>query len=154
MARSEHIGKFTPKYPQKYVGKLDQIIFRSSWEHKLFKHLDTNTLVKKWGSEEIAIPYEDPTTGQTRRYFPDVFAIIVKDGKEIKVMIEVKPFRETIAPIPKAGRNGKPSNGYLIEEATFNTNSAKWDAARKFCSQHGVEFVIMTEYELGIARRS
>lgn len=153
MARKTYVGKFTPKNPQKYVGDVKNIIFRSSWELKLFKHLDQNLLVKKWGSEELAIPYFDPVTNNTRRYFPDVFAIIVKDGKELKVMVEVKPFQETIPPKPKVGKNGKPTQSYLIEEATYTTNNAKWEAARAFCHEHNVQFVLMTEYELGIARR-
>jgi hypothetical protein len=153
MARSNKVGRFIPKNPQKYVGKLDQIIYRSSWELKLMRHLDTNQLVKKWGSEELAINYFDPTTNQNRRYFPDMFAIIIKDGKEVKVMIEVKPFHETVEPKPRYSKNGKPVPNYLIEEATYQTNTAKWEAARQFCNQHGVQFILMTEYELGIAKR-
>ena len=148
-----HVGKFTPKHPEKYVGNINNIVFRSSWELKLFRHLDTNTIVKKWGSEEISVNYFDPVADKTRRYFPDVFVIIEQNGKQQKIMIEVKPFVETIKPTPKLGKNGKPTPSYMIEEATYATNTAKWEAAKAFCQQHNIKFALMTEYELGIKRR-
>lgn len=154
MARKTYMGRFTPKNPEKYVGKLDQIIFRSSWELKFMKWLDTNTRIKKWGAEEIAVNYFDPATDKHRRYFPDMFVIgLDPQGKEYKLMIEIKPFEQTIKPEPKFGKNGKPTPSYLIEEMTFATNQAKWDAAKKFCSEHNVQFLILDEYALGIRKR-
>jgi hypothetical protein len=151
--RKTHQGRFTPKHPEKYVGNHRNIIFRSSWELKLFKYLDEQSAVKKWGSEEFCINYYDPTTQQNRRYFPDVFVIVKQGDTERKILIEVKPFEQTIPPLMKTTKNGKPTQGYLVEEATYKTNEAKWDAARTFCKEHNVQFAIFTEYELGIKKR-
>lgn len=153
MARKNHIGKFIPKNPAKYVGDVNNIVYRSSWELKLFRHLDTNTVVKKWGSEEISVNYFDPTANKVRRYFPDVVAIVEEAGKQHKIMIEVKPFVETQKPVAKMGKNGKPTPSYLVEDATYATNTAKWEAAKAFCQQHNITFALMSEYELGIKRR-
>jgi hypothetical protein len=153
MARKTHKGPFTPKNPQKYVGNIKNIVFRSSWELKFFRWLDTNKNVKRWGSEEIFIPYYDPVTQQHRRYFPDVFIIIERHGKEEKIMCEIKPWAETVPPEKKFTATGKPSNSYLMEEATYQTNQAKWEAARAFCKEHNVKFLIMNEYDLGIKKR-
>lgn len=148
-------GLFSPQNPQKYVGNCKNIVFRSSWELKLFKYLDRESKVKKWGSEEFSIPYFDPVTQQNRRYFPDVFVIVEdKSGNERKIVIEVKPHKETIEPIPTTTPTGKPTQSYLYEATTYATNTAKWEAARLFCKNNGIDFLIMTEYELGIKKKS
>lgn len=122
-------GKFTPYYPEKYVGDANNIIFRSLWELKLFKYLDMNSSVLQWSSEEVSIPYVSPVDGKVHRYFPDV---VVKgrdrNGKEKIMMIEVKPEKQKKWPI----------------------NEAKWAAARDYCSRVGIDFIILTEKDLKV----
>jgi hypothetical protein len=39
---------------------------------------------------------------------------------------------------------------YLEESATYLINQSKWKAATEFCKDHGWEFKILTEKDLGI----
>lgn len=140
-------GKFSPKNPKKYGGDSTNIIFRSLWELRVMKYLDENTNVLEWKSEEIAIPYYDPTTGKHRRYFPD-FIIKVKTGNGTTktLMLEVKPKKQTIE--PKVQK--KKTKQYIMEVTTWATNKSKWEAANEYCLDRGWEFKLITEDELGI----
>jgi ATP:corrinoid adenosyltransferase len=75
------------------------------------------------------------------------------DGTEEKILIEIKPFHETIEPTTDKTKTGQPTKKYLYESMTYQTNKAKWEAALKFCNANGVKFLIMDEYSLGIKRR-
>jgi hypothetical protein len=141
-------GRWTPKNPSKYVGDVNQIVYRSGWELRLFKWLDETTDILKWGSEEIVIPYVSPIDHQIHRYFPDVI-VQYRDmhGSIHKALLEVKPYDQTCAP---EKRNSKK---YLTEVATYAVNQAKWDAASRWCKTHGIKFMLITEYELGLKKR-
>ena len=52
--RHYHQGKYQCLNPDKYLGDLESIYFRSSWEKKLYYYLDTNNRVLKWAAENIA----------------------------------------------------------------------------------------------------
>lgn len=140
-------GRFSPKNPKKYLGDPTNIIFRSLWELKVMKYLDENDGVLEWRSEELAIPYFDPTTGKNRRYFPD---FIVKaraaNGGTKTLMIEVKPKKQTIE--PKVQK--RKTKQYIMEVTTWATNTSKWKAAREFCADRGWEFTFITEEDLNI----
>lgn len=140
-------GRFVPKNPKKYVGDPTNIIFRSLWERKVMVYLDENVNVLEWRSEEIAIPYYDPTTRKYRRYFPD-FIVKVKtaNGGTKVLMLEVKPKKQTIE--PKVQK--RKTKAYITEVTTWATNTAKWEAAREYCLDRGWEFKFITETELGI----
>lgn len=144
-------GRFRPKNPKKYLGDPTNIIFRSLWELRAFKLCDTHPNIKKWASEEIIIPYKSPIDGKFHRYFPDIYIEQVdKDGKERKLLIEIKPYKQTRPPdrskITK--KDGGIKKAYIEEVKTWGVNSAKWEAAEKFCNKKGWEFSIMTEREL------
>ncbi len=142
-------GKFIPKNPKKYVGDYSNIVARSSWEFKLFKWLDENISITKWASEELIIPYFDPVSNKIRRYFPDVLVEYISTNGSIKrAVIEVKPDAQTRMPILK-----RKTKRYLTESSTYITNTAKWEAAKKWCDSNGFDFWIFTEYELGIKKR-
>lgn len=141
MANHYHQGRFIPKNPQKYVGDVNNIIYRSGWENKVMIWLDTNPSVIQWGSEECCLPYVGPG-GTTHRYFPD-FLIKVKNksGDIVKYMIEVKPKAQTKPPVkPK-----KITKRYLESVETYAKNLAKWEAAVKYCDKYDMEFKILTE---------
>lgn len=136
-------GQFHPHNPTKYRGNPTTIIFRSSWELKFMRRLDIDPRVSEWGSETIYITYFDPSAGRQRRYFPDFKAVM--NGKTF--VFEVKPFKQTLPPENKKRRRRKT---VLQEAATYITNTAKWDAARKYCATRGWTFKILTEHELRI----
>lgn len=136
-------GVFVPDNPEKYIGKnLKQIIWRSSWEKSVMRYLDTSDKVIGWASECVVIPYS--FEGKQHRYFTDFFAIM---SDKRKIVIEVKPLRETKPPRKTKNKSKKT---LLYESHTYAKNQAKWDAARKWCDKRGYEFVIITEKELGI----
>lgn len=137
-------GIYKPENPKKYIGDATKIVYRSLWERKFFRYCDTNAKVLKWASEEIAIQYFNPVKKRVARYFPDVYMeYINKEGSKKKVLIEIKPAKETKPPVYK-----RRTKNVLIAEAMFSQNQAKWRAAEEFCLDQGWEFRIMTEKEL------
>ena len=138
-------GLFKPKNPNKYIGNVDNIIWRSLWERKFLNYCDLNENILEYSSEEISIPYLDPSTGRIRRYFPDVYMKVKDvDGAIKKYLIEIKPKRQTLPPtVPK-----RKNKSYINEVYTYAKNQAKWEAAREFCKDNGWEFKLITEKEL------
>ena len=135
--------------PDKYVGNLNEITMRSSWEGKLAFWLDTTPSVLKWGSEIKAIPYYSKVDGRVRRYFPDFWALIRQaDGTEKRFIVEVKPHNQTKPPVK--GRNRQT---YIEALKTWQKNQDKWEAATAFAKKFGWEFIVMDEYTLGIQKR-
>lgn len=143
-------GKYTPANPQKYRGDPTNIIYRSLWERKLMKLLDSNPNVLEWSSEEIIVPYKSPIDGRYHRYFPD-FVVRQRetDGVIRTKMIEIKPLKEVMGPTP-INEGNKPTRKYINEVAKYAINSKKWEAARNYCADRKWDFVILTEKELGV----
>lgn len=138
-------GSYQPTHPEKYKGDLAKIRFMSSWELNFHQFLDNNPNVLEWSSEEIKIPYLKPTTGRVHVYLPDYWVKYNDNqGKEIQMVVEVKPDKETKAP-KLTGKNKKTQ---LYEQITWSINSAKWKAAHLYCKQRGYEFKIYTEKHL------
>ena len=140
-------GKYQPSFPKKYKGDCTNIIYRSLWERKFMVYCDKNENILEWGSEEIIVPYRSPVDNRYHRYFPD-FYIQYKDnnGRIKKSIIEIKPFKQCIE--PKVQR--KKTKGYVYEVVEYAKNQAKWKAAKEWCLDHGYEFKVLTENELGI----
>ena len=139
-----HKRKYTPVFPEKYVGDSTNIIMRSSWETRFASWCDKNPSVLKWSSEETIVPYRCPTDNKIHRYFVD-FKITLSTGKTY--IVEVKPASQTQPPIYP----GKRTQRYLVESMTFMKNQAKWKAAEEFAKDRGWEFKIITEKELGLS---
>lgn len=111
------------------------------------KWCDSHDHILEWGSEEIVVPYRSPLDGRVHRYFVDFYAKVRnKSGTAKKYLIEVKPKKQTVEPkIPK-----RKTKRYLTEVTTYITNQAKWEAAREWCADHGLEFIILTEDHLNV----
>lgn len=142
-----HKRKFIPKNPEKYAGDPTCIIMRSSWETKFALWCDSNPAVIKWHSEETIVPYISPIDNRPHRYFID-FRVKIKDksGAVKEYLVEIKPFSQTIPPVPPSRKTAR----FLKEVQTWGVNDAKWKAARRFAKDRGLEFIILTENELGI----
>lgn len=141
-------GKYRPRHPEKYVGDINNIIWRSTWELKFLRWLDGTPSVLKYNSEEVVIPYISPIDGRPHRYFVD-FWFTAKDkdtGKLKKHLVEVKPDYQTRP--PKVQQRVTPK--YLNEVKTWGVNEAKWNAAKAFCDDKGWQFHIITERDLNI----
>jgi len=142
-----HKRKYVPINPEKYAGDPTDIVMRSSWETKFAVWCDTNPAVLQWASETTIVPYKCPTDNRWHRYFVD-FKIKVRDkNSNVKTyLVEIKPDVQTRPPDPQK----RKSKRYLTEVMTWGKNDAKWKAAREYCADRGLEFVILTEYHLGI----
>lgn len=132
-------GKFTPKYPEKYVGTKSPT-YRSSWEFAFMRFCDEHPSVNKWASEAIKIPYRNPLTGKHTVYVPDFFiAYSDRDGKQRVELIEVKPANQTLK--EKLGRSRSNQAAWIV-------NQAKWEAARAYCKQKGIFFRVINEGDI------
>lgn len=139
-------GKFKPKNPLKYAGDATNIIWRSTWEFKVMNWLDQSENVIYWSSEELVIPYYDPTSNKKRRYFPDfVIKVKKKDDTVMTYVIEVKPEYQTKEPVRK-----RKTQRFINESITYIINQSKWKAATEFCKDQGWQFKVLTERDLGI----
>jgi len=143
-------GKYKVKNPNKYVGAVDKVRYRSSWERRFMVYCDvTQPKIERWSSEELVLPYVSPTDGRVHRYFPD-FWIEQRDenGKLSTMVIEVKPKAQCVPPkIPKT-KNSKSKYRYLREMKTWKVNEAKWKVAEEFCAERKWIFKLLTEDHL------
>jgi len=132
-------GFFRPKNKNKYVGQnIKHIVWRSTWELKYMRYLDSSPDILQWSSEQVAIPYVSPLDTYVHRYFPD-FWIKKTEGEYI---IEIKPKRETRKPTTQNKRR------LLKESIVYARNIAKWKAAKHYCDERGWHFRILTEDDL------
>ena len=139
-------GWFTPKHRSKYKGDSENVVYRSSWELRVMKWLDENPSVIWWASEELIIRYKSPIDQKMHKYFPDfIVRLKQKNGTESTVVIEIKPQKQTVKPEQK-----RKTKRYLQEAATYAVNQEKWRAADLFCKEHGWQFKVLTEKDIGI----
>ena len=141
MAKS-YKGLYRPTNPRKYVGNPNQIVYRSNLERKFMIYCDKNDNISQWASEELPIPYKSPLDNRIHRYFPD---FIVKTNTNKKFIIEIKPYRQCKKPkLPK-----RKTKNYLKESMEYAKNVAKWNSAKRYCSNNNMTFKIITERDLG-----
>jgi hypothetical protein len=132
-------GVFTPKNPQKYIGK-GKIQWRSSWELVFMQFLDNNDNILHWASESIRIPYKHPLTGKLSTYVPDFFVVYKnKTGKTLAEIVEIKPKKQSVIESKVASAKNK---------MVVAVNHAKWAACSAYCKANGLGFRIVTEDDL------
>lgn len=140
-------GQYKPVNYHKYKGDPRRVFYRSSWELMFMKYCDREENVIEWGSEELIIPYRCPTDGRVHRYYPDFYVKVRdKDGSLKKYIVEIKPKKQTQPPKQPQRKTKK----YLQEVNTFMKNTAKWKAAKNYCDDRRMDFLILTEDHLGI----
>lgn len=135
-------GIFIPKNPGKYQGDPNNIVFRSSWERRVYAWLDRTENVLSWSSEETPLPYISPVDNKKHRYFPDCTATIKdQNGNVTTYMIEIKPEKFTHPPEPQK----KKTVRYINEVKQWGVNTAKWNSAINYCNEKGWTFMLLTE---------
>lgn len=140
-------GIFKPSFGEKYIGDVNNIIYRSLWELKFMNYCDKNENILKWSSEEIWIPYISPLDNRVHKYFPDFYIKYKNTSGDLKEsLIEIKPKRQTKE--PKVGKTVNKKQ--LVEMKEYAKNQAKWKAAKEFCEDRRWEFQIITEDNLGV----
>ena len=132
-------GFYTPKNPQKYVGKHTPR-YRSGWELTFMNFCDNNDSIIYWASEAIKVPYKHPLTGKPTIYVPDFFVVYRnKRGQQIAEVVEIKPKKQSIIESKKASAK---------DRAVVAVNHAKWAAANAYCKAQGLTFRVITEDDL------
>ena len=86
-----HKRKYTPIFPEKYMGNPANILMRSSWETRFAIWCDKNPQIVKWNSEETIVPYVSPVDNRVHRYFVD-FKIQTSNNKTY--LVEIKPKKQ------------------------------------------------------------
>ena len=69
-----------------------------------------------------------------------------KNKKITKYIIEVKPKKQTQPPNEK----NKKTAAYRNAALTYAKNQTKWSAAREYCEDRQMNFLILTEDHLGV----
>lgn len=139
--------------PQKYIKPLDEtmqsskdghVFYKSSLELKAIRYADFNPHVTQWGLEPFPIPYIKPIDGKVHRYFIDLFIVI----NNTKILIEIKPFNQTIKPKIPQRKTARSLFNYNESLKTYYINQSKWKSAREFCEKNKMKFIILTERDL------
>ena len=134
-------GIFKPRNPDKYIGNVNNICYRSGWERRCFKWLDESPKIIRWNSEEVVVKYVSKLDGRIHNYFVDLyFETKNKNGDIIKYLAEVKPYAQTIKPV-----EGKNKTTYLNACMTYQRNMDKWKYCNEFAKSRDLKFVILTE---------
>jgi hypothetical protein len=148
-------GWYKLKNQEKYIVSKQSITegngirYMSSWEERFFLFCDMNPAVKKWSSEPFPIPYFNELDQKVHNYYVDLYMEYEDgSGKTRRVLVEIKPLKETMPPKMPVKKTSRGMMNYEKAIATFIINQAKWNAAKEFCSKNGIEFKIITEKEL------
>ena len=142
-------GKFKPKNRAKYKGDHTAITYRSLWELRFMRYLDTTPSVLKWSSEEIVIPYRSPIDGRRHRYFPDFWVRVkTSEGVVKESLIEVKPKEQCSPPKGSPPKDRRKRGRFIREVKTWGVNEAKWKAAKAYCDDRKWGWKILTEDDL------
>lgn len=142
-------GKYYPTYPQKYIGDIHNIIYRSSWELKFCQYCDLNNNILNWSSECVSIEYWNPVLKKTQNYYPDYYIKVKKQDKtEENWLIEIKPskqFQLEQKPEFKGNVTEKKLKEYNDKLKMWITNRAKFEAATRFAKGIGYSFGTIDE---------
>jgi hypothetical protein len=136
-------GYYVPTNPDKYIGKIDKIFYRSSWEYRVMLYMDISKSVSKWSSEELIINYVG-VDNKPHRYFPDIYCEL-SDLR--KYVIEIKPKKDTLL---YSGDITTPKGQKRLAESvvTMETNRLKWEACKSWCAINNITFMVWTEDEI------
>ena len=130
-----HQGKYEPKNKSKYIGKKIPE-YRSGWEKQLCVNFDDSPYVIEWASEPFAIQYKfiDLERGCEKWsiYVPDFYAKMETNRGNVRFLIEVKPYAQTVEPNPpkkntQAGR--RRYDAAFVRSPFRETDSTKHDEA-------------------------
>lgn len=137
-------GYFTPKNPQKYIGKLP-IIYRSSWERKCCVEFDVNTTILKWASEPFPVSYFSILDNKFHNYYPDFYIMMQTKTGIVEYVVEVKPKSQLMKPVPPKRNTKKLLESYKYAYEHYVRNLCKIDALRKFALERKFEVMLITE---------
>ena len=142
-------GIYEIENPQKYIGDIHNIIFRSSWEYKFCRYCDKNPNILKWNSEPLEIRFWNPIDKKEHSYFPDYYIKTKKaDGTTEDWIIEIKPssqYQLEKKPVLSGRLTEKRIRSHNEQMKTWIVNRAKFDAAMNFAKYNGYKFGTIDE---------
>lgn len=150
-------GQYIPQNKDKYIGNINHIFYRSSWERKFMIMCDLSDTILKWNSEPLKIKYLNPIDNKYHNYLVDFYCEILQKDTIKKYLIEIKP--KSQAELPEKYKNIKleklTKRQKEIYERCIKTilvNKYKWLYAEEYAQRNGIEFKLLTEAELKINR--
>ena len=143
-------GEYKPSNPDKYNGDITDIIYRSKWEYKFCYYCDNEDRIKKWISEppQHKIQYDVMEYGKYKQktYNPDFWIQVERlDGEMDELIIEVKPYKQSIEPVEPKTSTVKSLRNYEYALRQYIKNINKWDAADAYCKKRAMTFYVLTE---------
>ena len=139
-------GFYVPNNPDKYVGDINNIICRSSWEFRFAKYCDSNERILKWSSEPVPIPYYNPLDKKDHVYNVDNYIRVLKDDNtEQDWLIEVKPEKQHTKPKLEGNVTMKKLKSYNHKMQVWITNQSKFKAAKQWAEGRGYKFGVVNE---------
>jgi hypothetical protein len=140
-------GKYAPANPEKYIGDIHNIIYRSSWEYRFCSYCDLNESILKWSSEPVQIDYYNPLDQKMHVYNVDYY-MKTKDGIEgtREWIIEIKPLKQYTKPVYE-GHNMTVAKlkTYNRDMQIWITNQAKFKAAKEWAEKRNMSFRVIDE---------
>jgi hypothetical protein len=140
-------GLYEPQNPDKYIGDIHNIIFRSSWEYRFCVYCDTNESILKWSSEPIAIQYYNPLDKKEHDYNVDFYIKVQQESGEVSEwIIEIKPERQHLnKPVLEGAVTVQKLKSYNRNMQIWITNQAKFKAAKAWAEKRGFRFGVVDE---------
>ena len=159
--------KYKLRFPEKYLGNPNLIIYRSGWELSFCKWCDLSPSIINWGSEPIRVPYynrvskleeckklglnpNNPKNWITKFYNVDFWIQIKKaDGLIEKWFVEIKPAHKLKKPEPpKNDAPLKDIRRYNNAVKDYLINESKFLAMKTYAEQKNSKFYIFSEDQL------
>lgn len=138
-------GYFIPKHPEKYIGDISKICYRSGWEFDFLYMCDDNRLICKYSSEKFVVPYINPLDNRKHDYYIDMYVeMMVSDGSTAKLLLEIKPIDHMTMPDPPKRKTVKSVHNYRKRCDMVIVNIAKFKAAKYYAKQFGMMFGVVT----------
>jgi hypothetical protein len=156
-------GYYKPEHPEKYVGDINLIIYRSSWELAFCKYCDYSPSIKRWSAEPISVPYynrvsnleenqklgldpNNPVNWKIKKYNIDFWIEQEVNNKLQKIFVEIKPKDKLKKPIPP-DKNAplKEQKQFVIKAKEYIVNEAKFAAIKAWAEKNNSLFYVFTE---------
>lgn len=119
------------KYASNFLD--EPIIYRSGLELQFVQYCENNPSIRRWASEPMKIKYHSRLDDKDHDYYPDY---VIENQNGDKVIVEVKPYNQTIKP--------DMTDTIWLKESWIK-NLDKWNAAKRFADEHNMKFIIVTE---------
>lgn len=128
-------GVIDPKSCKKLFESVSNvpIKYQSELELKFIRYCESCSSIAYWANEPIAIKYVSRIDGKVHEYFPD---FIIQSVTGRRTLIEIKPYDQSQKPGPNAS---------LWLKTSWVKNVDKWKAAKEWCEERNMTFMIVTE---------